>query len=61
MEAQHVANLRALRVAAFAAGKALEFDRSLRVRVGQLARRDLRPKAIEKVDQDFEIRIHSIR
>ena len=61
MQAEHVANLRALRVAAFAAGKAFEFDRGLRVRFGQLVSRDLRPKAIEKVDQDFEIRIHSIR
>ena len=59
MQAEHVADFRALRVVARAAGETFQFDGGFRMRFGQLPGRDLRAEAIEKLDQDFEIRIHS--
>lgn len=58
MNSQHVADFRALGIAALAAGKPFQLHCRIGLRLGQLAGSYLRAKAVEKLDEDFEIVIH---
>ena len=60
MNPQHVANFGALNVVTLTSRETFQFYRRIRMWLGQLPRGNVRAKAVKELDENFEIRIHSM-